>query len=430
MSDAHVSAPLARRPGRRRRSDRALANDRRILDAAVHVLRTRGYDGLGVSQVARQAGLTSTGAVYARFEDIAELAVWVWGQRGAAAVHDALDRAVGLLDATDDDGTAEVVAGLAADLARPSEELWAGLELLAVARRVEELEEVVRPDVERWLQAWDADRAPLPGATGTGTGTETGTGADDDGVRRTLVRGQVGLVLGALLLSLPGSWAEGDGQGILRSTVGLAWRAVVPTGTYAPVLPSLGELRTGEPVRDHVLEAAAAVMARAGFERSTVSRIARRAGYSTGVIYEYYDGKAALMSELVDVVVGATHPSILEADRAVLAAGEGGPLSGPRLAGYLRAEVRQRQLLEVEVHLAGAHHPEVASSLHRAMSHRTSEHRGALERAGVPPGVAAVASAAGRALDHGVALLDAVAGPLEHVDWRPYVDMLLTEPGR
>lgn len=46
--------------------------DRRLIEAAAEVFAERGYDGAGVAEIARRAGLT-TGAIYGRFTGKAEL---------------------------------------------------------------------------------------------------------------------------------------------------------------------------------------------------------------------------------------------------------------------------------------------------------------------------------------------------------------------
>lgn len=55
-------------------ADPVLVDDtaRRLVDAAAEVFAEKGYDGAGVAEIARRAGLT-TGAIYSRFSGKAEL---------------------------------------------------------------------------------------------------------------------------------------------------------------------------------------------------------------------------------------------------------------------------------------------------------------------------------------------------------------------
>ena len=61
----------------RRRSESSQLNDELILDAAMHAIEADGVDRLGMSAVARRAGL-STGALYGRYESGGERAAAVW----------------------------------------------------------------------------------------------------------------------------------------------------------------------------------------------------------------------------------------------------------------------------------------------------------------------------------------------------------------
>ena len=69
---------------------RALESTRdRLLAAATAVFSERGYDGAGVQEIARRAGLT-TGAIYANFSGKAELLFEAIGDRSAAELDDLL----------------------------------------------------------------------------------------------------------------------------------------------------------------------------------------------------------------------------------------------------------------------------------------------------------------------------------------------------
>src|SRR5271154_3562428 len=63
----------------RRRSTRALINDAAIRDAAIELVLSEGIDAISFRDVGRIAGLTH-GALYARFEDVEELLVDLWGE--------------------------------------------------------------------------------------------------------------------------------------------------------------------------------------------------------------------------------------------------------------------------------------------------------------------------------------------------------------
>jgi AcrR family transcriptional regulator len=378
-------------------------NDGRILAAALSVLRDDGYDGLGMSHVARAAGLNSTGALYGRFENVAELAVWVWTERASQALREVSERAIALLDADAIDETALAEArALATSLTAPDDALRAAIELLAVAPRVEELEEVVRPDVHALLEAAGAAR-------------------DDRPVRRAQVLGQLSLAWGLGLLSLPPAGPPVEWWMFVAGSIGLSHVQAPRSKKATPILTALPAPDTGEPVRDVVLQAAAEVVAKTGFERATVSRIARRAGYSTGVIYEYYERKDDMIAELVSVLLENLYDLIADLERTLLHDGQLADDAGRLLAGYALPESRQLQQLKVELYLAAAHRPEVGEVLGRVLEHHTARQLETFEAAGLSGPEAHLAPSAGRAIDHGIALVERIARPLVDVDWSLYM---------
>ena len=385
-----------------------MANDGRIMAAALEVLREDGYDGLGMSRVARTAGLNSTGALYGRFENVAELAVWVWTEQASTALREISERALALLEVTtiDDASIAEAQA-IAAELNEPSDALRAAIEMLAVAPRVEELDEVVRPDVEALVAA----------AGGTPDATAR---------RRAQVLGQLALTWGIALLSLPSAAPPLEWWMLVVGSTGLDHDRTRARRQGDPIHVTQPDPDTGEPVRDMVLRAAAEVVAKTGFERATVSRIARRAGYSTGVIYEYYERKDDMIAELVEVLLETLYVTIAERDVDLIAEGKLADLSGALLAGYLLPDAHRLQRLKVELYLAAAHQPDVDVALGRVLGRRTAEVQARLEAVGLSPEEAVLAPSAGRAIDHGIALVDAMAGPLIEVDWRLYMQALVS----
>lgn len=68
---------------------------------------------------------------------------------------------------------------------------------------------------------------------------------------------------------------------------------------------------------DAILEAAAQLFAKHGFEETNTNAVARRAGVSIGTLYQYFPNKEALMVELhrrhVDLVLGALGERLITA---------------------------------------------------------------------------------------------------------------------
>lgn len=109
---------------------------------------------------------------------------------------------------------------------------------------------------------------------------------------------------------------------------------------------------------DRLLAAAGQACAELGFESVTLEAIGRRAGMTAAGIYNHFGGKAELLY--------AAGVYALEGMGDVL----GGDGTEPRTvrdvaAAYLRPEMATARRLFVELHLAGARHPELAHHLAR-----------------------------------------------------------------
>jgi AcrR family transcriptional regulator len=115
----------------------------RLLRAATAVFSERGYDGAGVQEIARRAGLT-TGAIYANFSGKAELLFEAIGARSADELDDLLTPVRSVPSA------GELLADLGSHLLDPpdgdGEHLHAGLliEAFVAARRDDDLAHLVK----------------------------------------------------------------------------------------------------------------------------------------------------------------------------------------------------------------------------------------------------------------------------------------------
>lgn len=75
--------------------------------------------------------------------------------------------------------------------------------------------------------------------------------------------------------------------------------------------------------RDQILEAALACFSRAGYERTTIADIRRQSDATTGSIYHFFDGKAALAAALLDRATSgwtAAGPDAARTDAGIAAA--------------------------------------------------------------------------------------------------------------
>jgi AcrR family transcriptional regulator len=344
-----AASPAATPPGfiapsaPRRRSESSQLNDALILDAAIEEIEAVGVDALGMSGVARRAGLT-TGALYGRYESGGELAAAVWTLRVRDWHHTLLDRAVKML--IDRDERLEL-EGLVKELATPTSETIAALNLLGAARRVDELEEVVISDVNQWLTDW-------------GAGPRT---------RRRRRRAQVVLTLanlwGMLLHRDPGRRRIDWSPALHRLAWSFAQPYDEPTDRLIANEVQPVRAQTGDPVQDGLIDAVAAIVARVGLERATGSRIARRAGLTSGAIYGRYETKDDLLEHAIEVLLARRLTDDLASLDETFVASDPSAMTARIVAGYLSPPRRDWRRFRIEAHLAARNHPNVAAMLDR-----------------------------------------------------------------
>jgi AcrR family transcriptional regulator len=327
----------------RRRSASSQLNDVLILDAGLNEIEAVGVDRLAMSAVARRASLT-TGALYGRYESGAELAAAVWNARVRDRHFDFLDSAITMLV---DRSVPLVLEHLLAELASPSVESIVALDLLGAARRIDELEEVVLSDIDEWMTRW-------------GAGPRT---------RRPRRRAQVIYTLatmwGILLHRGPGrrrlDW-DSTLRGMRRS---FAQPYDEPSDRLVAKGAHVVRAQTDDPVEDALIDAVAAIVSRVGLERATGSRIARRAGLTSGAIYGRYETKADLLEHAIDSLLSRRLTDDLDSLEETLVASDPGAVAAQLFAGYLSPPRRDWRRFRIEAHLAARIHPHVATTLDR-----------------------------------------------------------------
>jgi TetR/AcrR family transcriptional repressor of uid operon len=392
----------------RRRSAASQENDTRLLDAALDEIVEVGVDGLGMSGVARRAGLT-TGALYGRYENVNELAAGVW----TSCVRDEhfafLDAALRTLVGSDG---AIPVSAIVRELASPGRTTVAALELLATARRIDELDEVVAPDVERWLRGWGA------------------TVRARDSRRRAQVLFTLGSLWGVLLHALPR--ARRTDWPTVFERLGRSYLQPYdePDTRLEPERTDAVRAETGDDSESALIDSVSIIVARVGFERATTSRIARRAGFTSGAIYARYKTKDELLAHAVDVLLAKRFADDLVTNRdTYFKEPDVGAATARIFGGYLAPARREWRLFRIEAQLASRHRPQLAATLDRVQERAIRDYLDALgaRTAGerrVLDGLARFA----QLIPLGLAFVDLVAPASAGTDWR-YVLVPLLAPG-
>jgi AcrR family transcriptional regulator len=257
----------------RRRSTRALTNDAAIRDATVELLLSDGIDAISFRDVGRIAGLTH-GALYARFEDVEELLVDLWGEVLSL-------RAIALFDAASEASSnpSKRTVSKLFDFVRGSSPADAAMvQVLLTSRRFVILHEDVESFIYDHLETIDP-----------------GTNADQS---RAL------MLFGLMMLQiLQKSLFGGDIddleflEAVILESLALKLTEVEPVDLKEPadrIIPApSSELRSQ--LAYHTFSA----VGKSGYTRATISRISRRASCSPGAIYKLYPSKE-------DLVIAAT----------------------------------------------------------------------------------------------------------------------------
>lgn len=252
------------------RLSKSEATRAKLLDCTVQEILVSGIDQFGFTAIARRANL-STGALYARYENSEELLIDVWNMRAWPAFEKfMLDAVEAAISQANTESSERVIDSME----RQDPDLFAAVALLVVARRNDNLREVVLPSVQE-LFAHASLRCPAVAHVGA-------------------------YLLGEILVA--------KGFGIKT----LGWKEFVPqylevaSKAVADPLPPV--FRESFPNTDptdidefdiKLFEALAEVISITGLERATVSRIARRAKVNPATIYLRYPSKNALICSCV-----------------------------------------------------------------------------------------------------------------------------------
>ena len=263
----------------RRRSTRALINDRLIRDATVKLILQHGIDALSFREIGKEARLTH-GALYARCEDIEELLVDLWVNElkvRAEAMMVLAEEAV----ANPSDVRIHAVVDYLRN-ASPDDE--ATVQVLLASRRfpvlLEETESFTREFIERRV------------------------GVPEDLHSRTLLVFSLMMMVVLSISQLGPQYEDLDFiESILCSTLR------VEAGDGAPVeLRDSNEWAIAAPksdTRSQLAYCTYVAVGKTGFSQATISRISRRANCSPGAIYKIFPSKDELVIAAMRAVVKA-----------------------------------------------------------------------------------------------------------------------------
>jgi AcrR family transcriptional regulator len=252
----------------------------KLLDCAVGEILSVGPDNIGFTSIARRAEM-STGALYARYENVDELLLEVWLHRGLPALRRLIADMQESLIADIGKPARRRIADM---LSGPDPELCLITKILLIARRNEAVGEFVIPST------MDAIKKAM-----------TKTPAFDFYLAQVL-----GIALGVQGTGFVGM----DWYSPISITASSARDATKMTvlDESTPAIPEASLQNEGlEDLDRRLFNAVSRVISRVGIDHATISRIARHADINPASIYMKYDDKNALLAACLSHVMTATH---------------------------------------------------------------------------------------------------------------------------
>jgi len=395
MGSKSSSADAPQRVSRAQRTKNVQDN---ISAAALALLSTKGVDGLSLTKIAAEAGL-SNGPLYGRYDSPEDVALELWEGSIRHRFHRLLDEAsqFALGDAPDPS------EWLLAEMAHPSAESLAVVETIAVARRFPMLAESVRAEVDSALEKIRAE-SPV--------------------IAFSAIYPWITLPLGAIIYSgmLPSAsppWAE---------TLRIGRQAAIQTTdpTYVVSHPVPLELKlphpdTGDLGLDEFVTAVMVVVSRVGYEKATAQRVARAAGHSFSSAYTHVGSKDELMTFALTAMIDQI---IMTGDESFLhMTGEERFLGMIALElGIISDNYRSLRQLRAESLVAARHHKSLNEILRNRFIHSTAHIKTVENGDDVP--LSSVFWYGSRA--HGMTslLLSLNTRLLDDVDWIPFGTMV------
>lgn len=362
-----------------------------ILDTAESELMLTGLDHVTFTSIARAAGLT-TGAIYSRFENSSEMLVALWELR----FRPALDAFLALYDAAVLNPSDEsLVNDLATWILEPSTELVLAVEALAIANRVDELEELIDPYLAAVAKA-PASFAGLRFAT-------------------------LSILLGSIVY-MPFSNGRKFARALAETVVRLG--RVTSVRDFGPrqhaTVPTI-EIDESEidPLIRNLLVATRSVIARSGFERATVSRIARKWGHNPSTIYQHLENKSELLAETIRYALR----------HSLIARHDSGDMNdftlaiGQTITNHLNPSRREYLRFRLEAHVAGLHHSDIGAVL---LDEYAQYQQRLAASSQVPRGILLAASECTNAGYLGRAMLMQFVPGCAEFDFRPFAESFAT----
>lgn len=323
------------------RAETVAANDRALRQAAFESIIETGWDGLTFTGVAKKAGLT-VGAVYARAENPAELAIDLWEHTAAPWFEESVAAVIDSARAGDVDGMTATVDRW--DRAEDMSAVVVGL--LMASLFDEDLKEVIGHHARDTLSASMVPSTTTPRVTKHEAAAATLVLSFAFG-RAITLRGGV----------QPPPFTRQQAEVQAGMFAGAAARG--PSKPPKPLV-WIRPMADVDPTQRAILQGALAVVGRVGYRRATIARIARAAQVPRGSVMSHYKDKAHLVGEAAEL--GLIPPGEVWEQYADVVEAHGPLISRAMfLAEFLKPENRPLWAVNLELSRMARLLPELAT---------------------------------------------------------------------
>ena len=339
------TVPIGVQAGHRHRQSRAIANDERVLDAALQLIDHEGWRGLSVAGVAAAAGVSRT-VVLNRFKDRPALAVGMWHQRVAEPLNTALNRVVDTVTASADAPLTGPRLWTALEpFAIPDRKMRAAAELLIIGRYEPRLREAIGDTLAPYMRQW------LNPAGGASQRTHAA-------VRAFALNIAFGLLVEARRHPLDSL----DFTAEMTRLAGAVAHPVAPTPlprARASHLDRVDNFDTGDPDLNQLLRVTLEEVGTRGYEAATIDQIAGATDHTPGFIFSRHSSKRELF--LTAQAAYASRAAMLNEEfiQSVMAASGLGVAEAVATRELMRPERLRVMTVSAEMYRLSWHDPDI-----------------------------------------------------------------------
>lgn len=303
-----------------------------------------GIDKISMSEIARRAGLT-TGALYGRFETIDDLVIDCWQHELSEAMFRSLETLRQEFLECSLSASVDTWQGI-------TSRTTAALQIMVASRRSPVLSEGIERDLREWEKKWDLHRGAAPTAR---------------------MRSSIATALVLARLLTPYLKLDHEQWGRMARVIASA----LETSTSRTVeYPDAGMVVTAsgtDQLHCDLVNSTMEVIARSGFEGSSLSRIARKATCTTGAVYSRFESKSELLVDAIEILVAS---AARVSSRLVIEGAGAHDLSTSVARMFHMALAPERRVwnnFRLEVYLAASWEPSIRRCLRRIK--QTSDER-------------------------------------------------------